>query len=219
MKRLLFIALLAFTIAGDRVGAGTGVASPAGNAGLAPGTIVDANNVQGFRQFLNPGMLFAVNHGLKIKVIPAERVDWPQKYQQATEQHAAQVSLDQNDSLQNYIAGLPFPPIDDRDPKAGVKIANDWRWGPFIPDEVTFSNLASRTYAFSAGDSLSFRLDPTRDDFRNELTCDRAIVLRRAHRLDADSLGDNSGGAGVQWEERGDECGPETGEIHSTHVR
>ena len=109
MKRLLFIAsaLLAFTIAGDR--AATGVASSADNGGPAPGTVIEANNVQGFTQLLNPGMLFAVNHGLKIKVSAPERVDWPQKYQQATEQHAAQVSLDQTDSLENYVAGLPFP--------------------------------------------------------------------------------------------------------------
>jgi hypothetical protein len=213
MKRLMLIASapLAFTIAGDR--AGVGVAISAGNAGLAPGTVIDASNVQGFRQFLNPGMLFAVSHGLKIKVMPTERVDWPQQYQQATEQHAAQVSLDQTDSLQNYVAGLPFPLINDGDPKAGVKIAYSWRWGPFIPDEVSFSNLASRTYAFSAGDLLTFRLDPTRDDFRNELTCDRAIVLRRAHRLDTDSRGDDSGSPGIQWEERGDECGPEQGKF------
>jgi hypothetical protein len=211
MKRLLFIALLAFTIAGDR--AGVSVAISAGNAGLAPGTVIAATNVQGFRQFLSPGMLFAIEHGLKINVMSTERVDWPQKYQQLTEQHAAQVSLDQTDSLQNYIAGLPFPSIDDGDPKAAVKIAYNWRWGPYIPDEVTFSKLASRTYAVAAGDPLSFRLDPTRDDFRNELTCDRAIVLRRAHRLDADSQDDDGGRTGIQWEERGDECGPEQGKF------
>src|SRR5579863_6080674 len=213
MKRFMFIAsaLLAFTLGGDR--AGTGVASLAGDPGLTPGTVIDRTNVQGFTQFLNPGMIFAVDHGLKIKVLPPERVDWPQQYQQATEQHAAQVSLDQTDSLQNYIAGLPFPSINDGDLKVGVKIAYNWRWGPYIPDEVSFSNLASRTYAFSAGDPLSFRLDPARDDFRNELTCDRAIVLRRAHRLDADSRGDDGDSRGVQWEERGDECGPEQGKF------
>ena len=122
MKRFMFIAsaLLAFTLGGDR--AGTGVASLAGDPGLTPGTVIDRTNVQGFTQFLNPGMIFAVDHGLKIKVLPPERVDWPQHYQQATEQHAAQVSLDQTDSLQNYIAGLPFPSINDGDLKVGVKI-------------------------------------------------------------------------------------------------
>jgi hypothetical protein len=213
MKRLMFIAtaLLAFTLAGDR--AGTGLAGSAAIGSLAPGTVIDADNVQRFTQFLNPGMVFAIDHGLKIKVMPTEPVDWPQQYQQATEQHAAQVSLDQTDSLQNYVAGLPFPLISGGDLKAGVKIAYNWRWGPYIPDQVSFSNLASRTYAFSAGDPLSFRLDPARDDSRNELTCDRAIVLRRAHRLEADSRGDDGDGSGVQWEERGDECGPEQGKF------
>jgi hypothetical protein len=117
-----------------------------------------------------------------VKVAPSQKIEWPAPYQQATEKYASQVSLDENDTLKNYVAGLPFPSIEPTDPKAAMKIAYNWRWGPFIPEQVSFSNLAARTFNFQ-GDGISFLRDSANPDFRNELTCDQAIVLRRAHRL------------------------------------
>jgi hypothetical protein len=156
---------------------------------LRPGAVIDRSDLDQFAEVLNPAMSYAIAHGLSIKVVPSERVEWPAPYQQATEKYSGQVSLDENDSLKNYVAGLPFPNIDPADPKAPIKIAYNWRWGPFIPEQVSFSNLASRTFNFH-GKGLSFVRDSANPDFRNEQTCDQAIVLRRAHRLSADSVGD-----------------------------
>jgi hypothetical protein len=157
-------------------------------------------------------MTYAIARGLSVKVAPSERVEWPAPYQQATEKYSGQVSLDENDSLKNYIAGLPFPSIDPADPKAPVKIAYNWRWGPFIPEQVSFSNVAARTFNFQA-DGLSFVRDSANPDFRNEQTCDQGILLRRAHRLDAGSVGDGAGESAPQWTDRGDKCGPEQGKF------
>jgi hypothetical protein len=177
-----------------------------------PGTIIDRNNLDKFAEALTPAMSYPIAHGLSIKVVPSQRVEWPAPYQQATEKYSGQVSLDENDSLKNYVAGLPFPNIDPADPKAPVKIAYNWRWGPFIPEQVSFSNLASRTFNFQ-GDGLSFLRDSANPDFRNEQTCDQAIVLRRAHRLGADSIGDGAAESAPLWEDRGDQCGPEQGKF------
>ena len=179
---------------------------------LRPGAVIDRSNLDQFAEVLNPAMSYAIAHGLSIKVVPSERVEWPAPYQQATEKYSGQVSLDENDSLKNYVAGVPFPNIDPADPKAPIKIAYNWRWGPFIPEQVSFSNLASRTFNFH-GDGLSFVRDSANPDFRNEQTCDQAIVLRRAHRLSADSVGDGAAESAPLWEDRGDQCGPEQGKF------
>lgn len=179
---------------------------------LRPGTIIDRSNVDRFAGALNPAMYYAITHGLSVKIAPSQRIEWPAPYQQATEKYASQVSLDENDALKNYVAGLPFPTIDPADPKAAVKIAYNWRWGPFIPEQVSFSNLAARTFNLQ-GDGVSFVRDSVNPDFRNELTCDQAIVLRRAHRLDTDARGDGAGESHLLWEDRGEQCGPEQGKF------
>jgi hypothetical protein len=148
---------------------------------------------------------------MTVKAVPAQHVEWPQAYHQATEKYASQVSLDQNDSLKNYVAGLPFPNINPDDPKAALKIAHNWRWGPFIPEQASFSNLAGRTFTFK-GNDVSFVRDSFNPDFRNEIICDQAIVLRRAHRVDAGPR-DGAGEPSVLWEDRGDQCGPRQGKF------
>jgi len=209
IKPLRAIVILAFTL---WFATGATAASLAEAPTLRPGTVIDRNNVDKFAEALNPAMTYAIAHGLSVKVVPTERVEWPTPYQQATEKYSSQVSLDENDSLKNYIAGLPFPSIGPADPKAPIKIAYNWRWGPFIPEQVSFSNVAARTFNFQR-DDLSFVRDSVNPDFRNEQTCDRNIVLRQAHRLDAGSRADGAGESQLQWEGRGDQCGPEQGKF------
>src|SRR5260370_41220605 len=209
MKSSALIAVLALMpgFATITTAASLGEAPP-----LRSGAVIERSNANKFAQSLDPAMLYAITRGLTIKVAPTQRIEWPPRYQQATEKYSGQVSLDENDSLKNYVAGLPFPSIDAADPKAAVKIAYNWRWGPFIPEQASFSNLAARTFNFQ-GDGLSFVRDSINPDFRNELTCDQAILLRRAHRLDAGSRGDGVGESQLQWEDRGEQCGPEQGKF------
>src|SRR6266851_3787671 len=208
MKPSGLVVILALTLA---LLCGAQAASLAANAAslaeglpLSPGTVIDRSNVDKFAEALNPAMTYAIAHGLSVKIAPSERVEWPAPYQQATEKYSSQVSLDENDSLKNYVAGLPFPNVDPADPKAPIKIAYNWRWGPFIPEQVSFSNLAARAFNFQ-GDGLSFMRDSVNPDFRNELTCDQAIVLRRAHRPDADPRANGAGQSAPQWEDRGEQ--------------
>ena len=50
----------------------------------------------------------AVAHGFKLRVIPERRVEWSQGNQHATEKYAAQVALDNDGYIKNYVAGMPF---------------------------------------------------------------------------------------------------------------
>ncbi len=188
------------------IGAGPNPARADGG-NLAPGVVIDRNNAGRFERFLGAGMLYAVRHGLSLRIAPARRIEWPAAYQQATEHYAAQVTLDGNDAIRNYAAGLPFANIDPNDPKAGVKIAYDWRWGPFIPEQFSATNLASRTYLLASGGS-SFAPDTSNPDFRNEYTCDDAIAVRTSHRASAPEAHDPDANE-IDWKERDDQCGPE----------
>ncbi len=185
---------------------------PAAGPPLKPGAVIDRNNAGKFAQSLTPAMFDAITHGLSVRVVPSQSVEWPAAYQRATEKYSGQVSLGQNDSLKNYVAGLPFPSINLADPKAALKIAYNWRWGPFIPEQASFSNLAARTFTIT-GDGLSFLRDSFNPDFRNEQICDQAVLVRRAHRPDAGSGRDGASESAVEWENRGDQCGPERGKF------
>jgi Protein of unknown function (DUF1329) len=58
-----------------------------------------------------------------LKIVPAQRVDWPPPYKEATEKYASQVRLAQNNrSIVGYVAGQPFPLIDVNDPHVAVKL-------------------------------------------------------------------------------------------------
>lgn len=158
-----------------------------GTSPPAPGTTIDRSNLTTYSALLPGALGFAVQHGLSIKVVPTERIEWPKAYQRVTEQYSPQVRLDQNGELQNYIAGLPFPSVSASDPRAALKIAYNWRWGPFIPEQVSFSGVASRTFAVASNDADRFTADAAHGDFRNELTCDQAVVQRRAHLADGEA--------------------------------
>ena len=97
-------------------------ANPAAAAELKPGTIISADNVAQYARYVPAAAKFAVAHGFRMRINPERRVEWSQGFQHATEKYAAQVTLDSDDYIKNYIAGMPFPLIDASDPK-GVTIS------------------------------------------------------------------------------------------------
>ena len=40
---------------------------------------------------MSPGVYYKVIHGMEMKIVPTERVDWPPPYKDATEKYSAQV--------------------------------------------------------------------------------------------------------------------------------
>jgi hypothetical protein len=171
------------------------------------GSVIDASTADRFASVIPGGLIFAIKHGLTVRVIPIQRIDWPTTYQQATEKHSGQVALDADDTVHNYVAGLPFPLIDASDPTAAVKIAYDWRWGPFIPNEVSL-NTTQKTKAYSIDPTNPVALisDDSRRDYRNENECDQTTFVHYLSGLDApDGQVDRS----VVFKQHGDHCGPE----------
>ena len=174
-------------------------ASPtASDQTLKPGTIIGAENADQYSRYLPGAAKFALKHGFHMRVIPQRRVEWSDGFRHATEKYSGQVSLDAEDNLQHYIAGMPFPLIDIADPKAAVKIAYNWHMGPFMPDDFSIAPWSSNAYA--ADPANGTKIVP-KDDL--DYACEQFDFLRFAHRTDVDprpTIGENS--MGVVWKAR-----------------
>ncbi len=100
-------------------------------------------------------------------------------FQIATEKYSPQVGLDKDDYITNYIAGMPFPLIDTNDPKAAVKIAYNWHFGPVLPDDFSLAPWSVNGYLADAH-------DPTEIHASNDLgQCMRTVrfpALCASHR-------------------------------------
>ncbi len=84
------------------------------------------------KDLLSPGVLFFVKKGMTIKVVDPKPIPWPKAYKEATEKFAAQVKVaSDNVSIDNYVAGMPFPTVDLNDPKAALKIMWNYEYRPY----------------------------------------------------------------------------------------
>jgi hypothetical protein len=176
--------------------------------GVPPdGAVIAHTNVDQFSAAIPPGLAFAIRHGLTITVAPTRRIEWPLAYQSATEKYSGQVALDEHDAIRNYVAGLPFPLIDTADPRAGVKVAYNWRWGPFIPREASVDS-AQKTKAYTVSPTEPDELigDDSQRDYRNENDCDRMTFLLLRSGPNSDSPAAHGP---IDYKERGDACGPD----------
>jgi hypothetical protein len=105
-------------------------------AAVKPGTTITPDNAEQIRDLVSPGVYYLASHGMKINVTPAERVDWPPPYKDATEKYSSQVRLSQDHrSLLGYVSGQPFPLIDVNDPYVGTKIVWNNVFRPISSDD------------------------------------------------------------------------------------
>jgi hypothetical protein len=96
--------------------------------GIHPGLTIDKTNAHVAREVLPPELLDHVAAG-EFSFTVQETTDTPlrNEYIDATVASAGKVTLGEN-TLRNYVAGLPFPLIDPQDPQAGIKGAWNYRY-------------------------------------------------------------------------------------------
>jgi len=86
------------------------------------GTVVDKSNLSQYSQYLSPGLIWIVEHGVKLPVAEYKQVDFPPPFKEATEKYSAQVELAPDGTHKiNHVAGMPFPKVDPNDPNAAIK--------------------------------------------------------------------------------------------------
>jgi Protein of unknown function (DUF1329) len=128
------VAALALTIA---------LASSAGTARaeVRDGDIITPANASKVQSLVSPGNFVLVEQGMKMKIEPAEHLEWPPPYKDATEKYSSQATLTREGNLGSYVAGLPFPMVDANDPQAADKIMWNFQFRPSSTDDLDARNV------------------------------------------------------------------------------
>ncbi len=123
---------------------GNGPASA--RADIQPGEVVTQANAQAVKDLVSPGVLWCVEHGMQMRIVPSKKIAWNQAYREATEKYASQVHLAADGrSLVGHVAGLPFPNLDPNDPQIAVKIMWNFDRKPFYTDDQDLRDFDSDT--------------------------------------------------------------------------
>jgi len=121
-------------------------------AEVKPGDFITQENPTKVQDLLSPGVYYKVLHGMTMKIVPSQRVDWPPPYKDATQKYSGQVRLtDDHRSLLGYVAGQPFPLIDPNDPYAGTKIVWNLVYKPFYSDDYDLRSYDCDTEYLAQG--------------------------------------------------------------------
>jgi hypothetical protein len=120
-----------------------------------PGTVVGADNLDTWREFLPPSIQWAIGRGMRIEVIEARDIPLEPARLAATQKYHAQCRLspDKNQVL-NYVAGLPFPLADERDPDAAVKLVFNFE-NRIAVDDLDVRNFECDTGSIGASSGLT----------------------------------------------------------------
>jgi len=105
-------------------------------AEVKPGDMITADKADKVKDLVSPGVLYKVQGGMTLKVVPSQRIDWPPPYKDATEKYSSQVRLSNDHrSLVGYVAGQPFPLIDPNDSYVATKIVWNNVFRPITTDD------------------------------------------------------------------------------------
>ena len=104
-------------------------------ATIPPGTVITLQNWQQYKQFMTLGMQLLWSRRSAVMKLPADAqivvgptipISLPKLYMQNTEKYAGQVKLVKQDNggyhVDGYVAGMPFPNIDMKDPLVAYKL-------------------------------------------------------------------------------------------------
>src|SRR5579863_1568258 len=106
------------------------------NATVKPGDVISTANAAVVKELVSPGVYYSVTHGMRMEIVPTDRVDWPPPYREATEKYSAQVRLtNDHRSVVGYVAGQPFPLIDPNDPYVATKLVWNNVFRPIQSDD------------------------------------------------------------------------------------
>src|SRR6202158_5914104 len=121
-----------------------------------PGDILGSKDLERVRPFMPPGWFEQLNFPEFKMPIMAPRSHMPRKdYQECTEKYQAQVKLNPDGSLANYVCGQPFPDasLSTSDPLSGIKSAwnFDYRWQNYGEFSLNYLFIIARFGGSHAG--------------------------------------------------------------------
>ncbi len=121
-------------------------------ADVQPGDVINAENLDKVKDLVSPGLEWCIRRGLPMHIVETRKVIAPKAFREATEKFSQQVTLGSDGlTLQNYVAGLPFPTIDPNDPKVATKIMWNYEHNFVITDDLDIRNFDADTGPVGSG--------------------------------------------------------------------
>jgi hypothetical protein len=144
-----------------------GVAAAPLHADVKPGDRITAENVDKVKALVSPGMEWCIKWGFPVTIAESRRIDWPKAYKEATEKYASQVKLSSDGlTVHNYVAGLPFPNLDPKDPQMAIKIMWNWEYKYHSTDDVDLRNFDADTGSIAKNGPMTVERHFLLDHFR-----------------------------------------------------
>jgi hypothetical protein len=134
---------------------------------VAPGDRIGPQDVDKVKDLISPGLEWCVRRGWPMTIVEPKRIEWPRAFKEATEKYASQVKLAADGlSLQNYVAGLPFPSVDPKDPQFAIKVMWNYDYKFLTTDDVDLRNFDADTGAVADQGPLTVERHFLLDHFR-----------------------------------------------------
>lgn len=131
-----------------------------------PGTVLDASNLDRWKDFVSPSIAWTVRRGAKLRVVANQPTPMEPARAEATQRYSPQVQLSADKTyLVNYVAGVPFPFVQTDDPDAGVKMISNWD-GRIINDDFDIRNFQCLTGAINSSGPMTIERDLITGHFR-----------------------------------------------------
>jgi hypothetical protein len=115
--------------------------TPTSAGAVKPGDMITPDSAATVADLVSPGNQVLVRQGMRMKIVPTGRLEWPPAYKSATEKYAAQVKLNDKGELENYVAGLPFPLLDPNDPQVAAKVIWNYSFNPQKADDLDIRDV------------------------------------------------------------------------------
>ncbi len=111
------------------------------------GDLIVPENSSAVADLVSPGNYQLVQQGMRMKIVATRPLEWPPPYKAATEKYSSQVQLGSNGDLQNYLAGLPFPFINENSPTAALQVMWNFSYRPQYTDDADLRYVEVARYA------------------------------------------------------------------------
>jgi Protein of unknown function (DUF1329) len=121
------------------------------SAAVQPGDVITPQNAGKVADLVSPGNLVLVKQGMRMKIVPTQRLEWPPPYKAATEKYSPQVKLSPDGEIKNYVAGQPFPLLDPNDPQIATKIMWNFSFRPLYTDDVDIRDVEVASFKPGSG--------------------------------------------------------------------
>jgi hypothetical protein len=147
-------------------------------ADVAPGDRITDQNIDKVKDLISPGLEWCIRHGWPLNIVAPKRIEWPKAYKEATEKYAGQVKLSADGlKMENYVAGLPFPNIDPKDPLFVYKVMWNYDYGPGQGlDDTDLRNFDADTGSIADHGPMSVERHFLLDHFRRLFWIGRLYV-------------------------------------------